>query len=94
MNQKQIQQQLAIKPGSASELISKLESKGMVARTKDARDRRHVVLTLTEKGQFSAALFAERPSDNLFASLSPEELDELTALLEKLYSSWGGNNTP
>lgn len=90
MNQKQIQEQLAIKPGSASELISKLEDKGMLLREKDPRDHRHVLLTLTEKGQYAARIFAERPDDDLFAVLNEDEKKLLLNLLEKLHSSWEG----
>lgn len=89
MNQKQLQEHLSIKAGSVSELISKLESKNCLIRTRDDADRRRVVLTLTEKGTRIAKLHRERPVETLFADLSPEERAELAGLLEKLLAGWG-----
>lgn len=89
MNQKEIQQQLSVKAGSASELISKLETKGLLERSRDENDRRKVVLSLTEKGILVAKIHAERPEEDLFSVFSAEEKAQLIALLEKLHASWG-----
>lgn len=89
LNQKQIQQLLSTRPGSVSELISKLESKQLVERRRDDDDRRRVVLSLTEKGQVAALIHKERASEDLFAAFSPEEKEQLAGLLEKLLESWG-----
>lgn len=89
MNQKQIQEHLSVQPGSASELISKVEAKGLVERARDDTDRRRVVLTLTEKGQLAAKIHAERPAENLFSVFSSDEKETLTCLLETLLQSWG-----
>ena len=89
MNQKQIQEQLSTRPGSVSELISKLESKQLVERRRDENDRRRVVLSLTEKGQVAALIHKERPAEDLFAAFSEEEKEQLAGLLEKLLESWG-----
>lgn len=89
MNQKQIQQQLSVQAGSASELISKLESKQFVQRSRDEHDRRRVVLSLTEKGQLAARIHAERPTEDLFSGLNAEEKETMIRLLNKLHVSWG-----
>lgn len=89
LNQKQIQEQLSTRPGSVSELISKLESKQLVERRRDDDDRRRVVLSLTEKGQIAALIHKERPSEDLFAALTEEEKEQLAGLLGKLLESWG-----
>lgn len=89
MNQKEIQQQLSVKPGSASELISKLEAKELLQRNRDEHDRRKVVLSLTEKGILIAKIHAERPEADLFSVFSSEEKAQLIALLDKLHTSWG-----
>lgn len=88
MNQRELQQKLSIKPGSVSELISKLEDKGCVDRTRDEKDRRRVVITLTEKGACIARIHQERPDETLFSALDPAEQAQLTALMEKLLGSW------
>ena len=80
MNQRELQQKLSIKPGSVSELISKLEDKGCVDRTRD--------ITLTEKGACIARIHQERPDETLFSALDPAEQAQLTALMEKLLGSW------
>lgn len=89
LSQKQIQEQLSTRPGSVSELISKLESKQLVERRRDDADRRRVVLSLTEKGRIAALIHRERPSEDLFAAFSEEEKEQLAGLLEKLLESWG-----
>ena len=89
MSQKELQEHLSIKPGSASELISKLEDKGRLLRSRDASDRRRVILTLTEKGRDFVGMFRERPVDTLFADLSESERESLAAILEKLLDRWG-----
>lgn len=89
MNQKEIQQHLSIKAGSASELISKLESKGFLQRSRDLKDKRRVVLSLTEKGFLAAKIHEERPAEHLFDAFSSEEKEQLIRLLTKLHTSWG-----
>lgn len=91
MPQKQIQNILVIKPGSASEIMSKLESKGLIRRTKSEEDRRVVIVSLTEAGRERAAeIESGRFSrESAFAALSEEEQAELRQLLEKLLTSWG-----
>lgn len=89
MNQKEIQEHLSIKAGSASELISKLENKGFLQRSRDAQDKRRVVLSLTEKGLLAAKIHEERPVEHLFDAFSSEEKEQLIALLTKLHTSWG-----
>ena len=64
-----------------------LEAEGLVERTPDPVDRRVKRIVLTPSGM--AALDALGParqllSDRLFAALDATELDQLTALLERL----------
>ncbi len=88
MTQKALQEQLGIQSGSVSELVSKLECRGLIAREKDPEDRRRVILKLTEKGQGHLKFHAPRPQQALFDGLSQDECDQLAALLEKLLASW------
>jgi MarR family transcriptional regulator, organic hydroperoxide resistance regulator len=44
---------------TATELVDRLESKGLVARIRDARDRRRVFVSLTEAGRARAAAHPE-----------------------------------
>lgn len=89
MNQKEIQEHLSVKAGSVSELISKLENKGFLQRSRDEQDKRRVVLSLTEKGLLAAKIHEDRPAEHLFDVFTAEEKEQLIGLLGKLHTSWG-----
>lgn len=87
ITQKELAQQLGIQPASVSELLMKLESKGMVLREKDEQDRRNFRIVLTPEGQ----AFLDRPREEAadpFRALSPEEQAQLKVLLTKLLHDW------
>lgn len=88
MTQKQIQERLGTRPGSVSELISKLESKHLLQRQRSETDRRTVLLTLTEKGGEISRLHTEYPATELYAALTQPEREILAQLLHKLLSDW------
>lgn len=81
MGQRQLQELLGIQSGSLSELVSKLEGKGLLTRVRDEADKRNVTLLLTDAGR-AAVGPEERPDP--FAVLSGEEQEMLRALLQKL----------
>ena len=88
LSQRELQQMLGIQPGSLSELVSKLESKGLISREK-AEDRRGNLLRVTEAGrQAIAAQAEEAPEDDPFAPLSAEQQDQLSAMLRALLTQW------
>ena len=49
ISQNELTQQLGIQPGSASEVIIKLETAGYITRTPSEKDRRTTVVQLTEE---------------------------------------------
>ena len=53
-SQQEIQQLMNVAPGTVSEMISKLENKGLVERKRNEADRRLVEINLTEKGRKKA----------------------------------------
>ena len=83
MSQRHLQQLLRVKPGSMSELLGKLESKGYIERERDDDDRRKVSLKITETGLEYLKTCGE-DSDDRFSALSAEEQETLKALLKKL----------
>ncbi len=85
---RQVQEALGIRPGSASELITKLENKGLLTRRRRDTDRRSVALSLTERGAEVLAHHVDCPAPALLDVLTPEEQEQLTALLEKLQRAW------
>lgn len=91
MTQKALQDKLAIRPGSMSEIAAKLERKGLLLREKDPADKRRVFLSLTPAGRADVEQFrARRGAEHAmrFEALSPEQRAQLGALLEKLLDSW------
>jgi DNA-binding MarR family transcriptional regulator len=89
MSQRKLQELLQIQPGSISEILTKLEMKGLLERRKDDTDKRRMILSLTEAGQAAAyksdCSFEE---EALFAALTGEEQTTLKMLLDKLLASW------
>lgn len=87
ITQKELGEILGIQPASVSELLMKLEKKGLVLREKDDRDRRSIKVQLTEDGRNHLAEPEEKSADP-FQSLSVEEQEQLYSLLEKLLTDW------
>lgn len=78
---------LGIQPGSASEVLSKMEAVGLIVRQENEADRRTVDVELTESGREEAVLAArerKRGHEELLSGLSHEEREALLVLLEKL----------
>ncbi len=88
LSQRQLQQMLGIQPGSLSELLSKLEGKGLIRREK-AEDRRGNLLRITDAGrEASAAQSADDGGDDPFSPLTDAQQDQLAALLRALLTRW------
>lgn len=91
ITQRDLTEKLGIQPGSASEVIAKLESSGYIKRTPSQEDRRTVDIELTEMGKLLAEEAMERRSlryEELFSCLTSEEKEQLLLLLEKINSDW------
>lgn len=96
VTQRDLTERLGIKPGSASEILSKLESAGLIIRTQNEADRRTVDICLTDTGrQLAADALAQRQKrhEEMFSGLIEEEKQELLALLEKLCADWRNHYT-
>lgn len=92
LSQKKVQEILDIKPGSLSELCAKMESGGLIERTRDENDKRNVVIRITEKGREQRREIRDAKDDFLFASLSEEERNELRRILHKLSADAASKN--
>ena len=89
--QSDLTQNLGIQPGSASEVLKKLEKAGWITRTQNNADRRTADVALTPEGLARAEEAAARRGDchtQMFACLSDEERRTLLSLLEKIYADW------
>lgn len=91
ITQRDLTARLGIQPGSASEILSKLENAGLILRTMSETDRRTANISLTEEGK-KAALEAtaqrNRRHEEMFSCLSEEEKEQLLSLLEKVNQDW------
>lgn len=87
VRQKAVAEEVGINQSSTSELINKLESDGYLERKVDPSDKRATLLFLTEKGTARACEVEDAREERvqkLFAPLSDEEKQTLSALLDKL----------
>lgn len=91
MTQRELTEQLGIQPGSASEIIGKLEKAGLLIRTPNPTDRRTADISLTEAGAARAAEAEAKTKDRreeLMDALTEDEKAALLPMLEKLCAAW------
>ena len=91
MTQRALTEHLGIQPGSASEVIGKLEKAGFISRVTSDEDRRTADIRLTDAGKAQAEEQAARQKEKLremFSALTEEEKASLLKILEKLNISW------
>ena len=89
--QRELTERLGIQPGSASEVIAKLESAGHIKRTPNESDRRTADIVLTAQGEILASELRDhrkRRHEQMFSCLTGEEKDRLLELLEKVNADW------
>lgn len=80
-----------LKPGSLSEVLAKLETAGLIERTRNPEDRRQLIIKLTDEGVRAAALdqaARERFRSQAFTCLTPEEQESLGIMLQKIRKRW------
>ena len=91
ITQRELTEHLGIQPGSASEVIGKLEAAGLILRTPSQEDRRTTDIRLTEAGEPAAGEAYEKRQQRhqaMFSCLSEEEKGTLLGILEKINASW------
>ncbi|MGN1097372.1 MAG: MarR family winged helix-turn-helix transcriptional regulator [Clostridia bacterium] len=91
ITQRELTERLGIQPGSASEVIGKLENAGLIVRDSSTTDRRTVDIRLTDEGRAQAEEAVNQRKARhreMFSCLSEEEKSELLSLAEKLNSDW------
>lgn len=91
MTQQELTRRLGVQPGSASEVISKLENAGLITRKPSETDRRTAEISLTENGRQSAHEAEEqrrKRHEEMFSCLEEEEKTRLLYLLEKINTDW------
>lgn len=91
MTQKELTARLGVQPGSASEVLNKLEQADLISRIPSEADHRTTDIRLTPAGeqlaQEAAAKRRER-HEQMFSVLSEQEKDTLIELLERINAHW------
>jgi DNA-binding MarR family transcriptional regulator len=81
---------LGLRRNSVSELLQRLEAKGLVARIRDERDERRVLVWLTESGRDVVSRIGQVLAPDLIAqtmaALSPEDRATVVRGIELLVS--------
>ena len=91
ITQRKLTQRLGIQPGSASEVISKLEGRGLIYRQPSETDHRTSDILLTEEGEKRAVEALEQRNSGhkeMFSCLSDGEKQQFLFLLEKVNEDW------
>jgi DNA-binding MarR family transcriptional regulator len=80
-----IGERLMVHPTSVTNIIDRLERQGLVGRLAHPTDRRTTLAEITEEGRRVVAKATEAVSATGFGlgALTPDELDQITALLRK-----------
>ena len=82
----QIRERMLDKMSDTSRIVDRLIAKGLVKKTVSAKDKRLVDVLITEKGQelLNKLNIETNKIDDIMGSLSTEEANSLSALLDKL----------
>ena len=91
MTQRELQEASCITSASLSEVVTKLETEGLLSRERSETDRRQLTLTLTDEGRRRARDFIEsrREFEGLaFDCLTPAERDRLLETLDRVAERW------
>lgn len=95
ITQSELTERLRIQPGSASEVVGKLEAAGLIVRTQNEMDRRTTDVSLTDAGKVAAQEAweqREKRHNQMFVCLNDEEKNTLLGLLEKVNAAWEQQN--
>ena len=85
LSQRELTELMGVMPGSLSELLGKMEARGLISRIRLEEDHRRVTVSLTEAGKEKAA---QRGHRDIFGALDETEKEQLKILLAKLTEAW------
>lgn len=91
LSQQELGMHFDLKPGSLSEILSKLEVNGLIERSRNPKDRRQLTIRLTETGRENARIDRAariRFRERAFSALTHDEREQLAEMLEKIRVTW------
>jgi len=86
---------MLVSPGAASQMVDRLEKLEMVERIADPNDRRVRKVLVLEKGEKFVQenfLFSQSWLGKIPANITPEQEDQITAILSMIIQSSGKND--
>ena len=92
MSQRDLLEEMGLARATLSELLTRLEEKGLIERVRSKADRRVIIISLTKKGKTAAKKVVDIESgiaDEAFAPLSAAQKDDMKAMLDAMLQSWG-----
>lgn len=95
VSQRDLADAMNVRAATLSEQIARLERAGLVSREPNEKDRRSVVVSLTEEGKKEARRCTReraKYNEELFSVLSEDEKGELIDLLGRLSEHWSESN--
>lgn len=90
MTQKELAVHISVRPQSLSDSLASLEEEGLICRERSEKDKREILISLTERGKMHAEEIGRKRrehAEEFFSALSPEEKDTLGVLLSKLFEA-------
>ena len=91
MSQRDLLEEMGLARATLSELLTRLEEKGLVERTRSKADRRVIIVSLTKKGKAAGKKVVDIESDiadEAFAPLSDAQKDDMKSMLDAVLQSW------
>ena len=95
VSQRELAEIMNVRAATLSEQIARLDRAGLIERTPNEKDRRSVVVTLSEEGKKEARRCSReraKYNEELFSVLSEDEKTELASRLERLSEYWSESN--
>lgn len=95
VSQRELAEVMNVRAATLSEQIARLDRAGLVERTPSEKDRRSVIVSLSEEGKKKARRCSRertKYNEQLFSVLSDDDKAELISLLEKLSDHWSESN--
>lgn len=92
MSQRDLLEEMGLARATLSELLTRLEEKGLIERERSKADRRVIIISLTKKGKAASKKIVAIESDiadEAFAPLSAAQKDDMKSMLDAMLQSWG-----
>ena len=92
MSQRDLLEEMGLARATLSELLTRLQEKGLIEREHSKADRRVIIISLTKKGKAASKKVIDLESaiaDEAFAPLSAAQKKDMKSMLDAVLQSWG-----